>query len=136
MRRLLGDVSPELGLAGLHHDSHEAYVGDIPTPLKRVLGEPLRLMVEQIDAAIATALGLDMTAFEHEAIHKADAEALRMEAYQLKASQGDHPDWGFTGPHPSPPEDWVFGLSAHAAERAFVIAHEYDASRLPSAVTA
>jgi hypothetical protein len=28
----------ELAFAALHHDSHEAYLGDIPTGLKRLLG--------------------------------------------------------------------------------------------------
>lgn len=29
---------PDLSLAALHHDSHEAFVGDVTTPLKRMLG--------------------------------------------------------------------------------------------------
>jgi len=51
-------------LYALLHDGHEAYVGDITSPLKQALGmlggaEPLRLIVKGLDQAIHARFGLD-----------------------------------------------------------------------------
>src|SRR5918994_6288050 len=40
---------PDLSLAALHHDSHEAYVGDVTTPLKRMLGRQYHDVCARLD---------------------------------------------------------------------------------------
>ncbi len=61
--RLVADGGhPQLGLAALHHDSHEAYVCDIPKPLKRKLSaagdHTYDEVCEALDTAISAALGI------------------------------------------------------------------------------
>lgn len=90
---------PELALAALHHDSHEAYIGDVPTPLKRLMGEAYEELRERIDTVLAQWLGLEgPEAFSHPAIRAADEEALRCEASQLKKSRGTGEHWGHAEP--------------------------------------
>ena len=45
-------------LAGLLHDAHEAYCGDMPTPIKRALGEPWREFESGVEKAVHDALGV------------------------------------------------------------------------------
>lgn len=84
-------------LAGLHHDSHEAYVCDVPTPMKAYLGDPYRRLVSHIDYAIAEWLGLGpgKDPFGHPNIKHADLWALRMEAEEFKHSRGEGPHWSW-----------------------------------------
>lgn len=85
---VIEDGYPELGYAALHHDSHEAYVGDAPSPLKIVLGESYRSVTQRVDRAVAAALGLDPEEFHHPVIKRADQLAMRIEATALKAHDG------------------------------------------------
>lgn len=117
---------PDLALAALHHDSHEAYVGDIPTPLKRAIGQPYRVMVARIDGAIAEALGLNLAEVDCEVVHAADAQALRLEAAALKRSRGIEGAWPWRE-LPEPLANFAPGLSPDAARRAFLAAHEAGA---------
>lgn len=113
----------DLVLAGLHHDSHEAYTGDITTPMKRLIGiDRLGPIVQNIDCAIATAFGIDVRLFSHPVVKDADVLALRLEAREVKHSQGAGEHWGwavpvdpidfgwFPGAEPCNPEDaaWHF----------------------------
>jgi hypothetical protein len=91
-------------LGGLHHDDHEAYMGDINAAVKNYLGgeDPrgcsaaLRLLARRLDGAIATALELPpIDALNREIIHDADLWALAAEAYYLMPSRGV--GWGVHG---------------------------------------
>src|SRR3990167_2440333 len=51
-------LSPELKLCGLMHDAAEAYIADINSPLKRLLGESYASIEREHEQAIATRWGL------------------------------------------------------------------------------
>lgn len=84
-------LPPTLRLAGLLHDAAEAYLGDIPSPLKQVL--PEFKAIEKInEAAIENKFGISLNLFERVTIKKADTQALYTEAYYLLPSKAQ--DWG------------------------------------------
>lgn len=90
---------PDLGLAALLHDAHEAYIGDIPSPLKAVIGDEYKDIAADSDFVIAEAVGHGRTLSFHEpAVIKADALALRYEAAVLKVSRGTGSHWGHDWP--------------------------------------
>lgn len=97
-------LRPEWRLYGLLHDAHEAYVGDIATPLKRALGanrpyvtapamHQLDHIVRGIDFAIYSAADLCYPVPQEidEAVHIADRRAIVTERRDL---------------HLPPPESW------------------------------
>ncbi len=84
---------PDLALAALHHDSHEAYACDIPKPLKRLLEPRYSQITDRLDQAIATALELPILDLEDQRarpIKDADDAMLVLEAEEYLA--GDPPD--------------------------------------------
>src|SRR5829696_7627425 len=80
---------PELALVALHHDSHEAYLCDIPTPLKRKISAATDVYDEAcktLDRVIAEAFGFEWPKQdlpEQRAIKRADRQALLIEAARL-----------------------------------------------------
>lgn len=93
--RLMGG-SHRAQLGGLMHDAHEAYLGDISSPMKgafRVLGggPAVTSLVVSMDAAIWKALGLpSLSVKDRELVHLADYWAL---AFERKELMPDHPAW-------------------------------------------
>lgn len=87
-------------LVALHHDSHEAYTGDISRPMKRRIARSAPVLIAMIEAdlqqAIHAALGLPepgtVVATE---IAEADELALAIEAHHLMPSRGR--GWGTDG---------------------------------------
>lgn len=113
---------PELGLAALHHDSHEAYVGDWPSPLKFVFdSELLRSITRGIDGAICEKLGIgEPELLKDPIIKEMDTLAMRREAATLKYSHGVGDHWGFDEPMiPLAGTGW----DHDRAEREFMRAH-------------
>lgn len=80
----------ELRLAGLLHDATEAYLGDIPSPIKQYLPDYRRLEAS-FEAALSEKFGL--TDVDWKAVKAADIDALYTEAHFLIASEGR--DWTF-----------------------------------------
>lgn len=92
-----------LRLAGLLHDATEAYLGDIPSPIKQFLPDYVALE-SKFESAIAEKFATAersvvprCTAEEYKLIKEADIDALFTEAHYLIESQGK--DWSyFQGP--------------------------------------
>lgn len=107
--------------AALLHDGHEAYLGDVVTPLKPLIGPAYAQLAERMDGAIAAAIALDAAAFSDRAIKAADAWALIIEARRLMPSEG----WGWTrfADVPDLPAGivWAGGLLPEQAEREFLL---------------
>jgi 5'-deoxynucleotidase YfbR-like HD superfamily hydrolase len=95
VRRLVVEAGyPQLALAALHHDSHEAYVCDIPTPLKNMISainDAYEAVCDELDLAIAKAFGIEWPEHgspEQRAIKHADGQALLIEASRLLPDGG------------------------------------------------
>ncbi len=86
VQRILKEMnaSPEIQLAGLMHDAHEAYVGDIPTPIKAAIGHCWQHLEEQASWAVLSACGLERISNECKNVIKtADLIALATERRDL-----------------------------------------------------
>ena len=75
----------ELAVAALHHDSHEAIVGDIITPVRQLL-DPRRVhaLTRRLDAAIAVALEVEVDLLWHPLVVAVDRAAAHLEAHALQ----------------------------------------------------
>lgn len=74
-------LSAEAARVALFHDAHEAYVGDIVTPMKNMLGEAYRSIERGNLRAVMEAIGIDEVTQERwwPAVARADAEMLAIE---------------------------------------------------------
>jgi uncharacterized protein len=78
-----------LALAALHHDSHEALIGDITVPVAQLLDRgTLGQVRRRLDEAIGTALGIDPDQFTHPIVVDADRAAVHLEARALQHRRG------------------------------------------------
>lgn len=123
-------------LMALHHDDAEAYLGDIPRPLKPLLGRVYGELSDRMDAAIVEALALPFswTAFHLPNIKTIDTWALLVEARFLLPSQGKGWYLGEQGAHawgleeqPSRivvPDYWLGGLTPRKAEKLYLNRHK------------
>ena len=69
-------LPPELRLEGLLHDASEAYLGDMPTPIKDGMPE-YRIAEDRMQRALAEKFGVGYPF--HALVHEADAAQLRAE---------------------------------------------------------
>lgn len=132
VHRLVRHVAgPELAFAALHHDSHEAYLGDIPTPLKRMLGAAFVNLATEIDFAIGAQFDIDPNLFDHDIIKAADAQALAIEAGVLKKSGGLGPHWPATHMYrPDVPTGAAACVEPAWAEGLFLDAHRVARAKM------
>ncbi len=78
-------------MKALLHDAHEAYTGDIPSPIKKIpeLQETFKLIEQKLDHAIRTQFELDeLTDAEKTVIKYCDKLAQAIEGYQFMPSRG------------------------------------------------
>lgn len=86
-------------MGGLIHDGSEAYLIDLPTPVKRhpTVSGPYKELERLVEEAIYSALKLrPLTDIEASMVKWADAAALRIEAWNMMPSRGR--EWGITEP--------------------------------------
>jgi uncharacterized protein len=105
MSREFGPLPPTALLAALVHDSHEAYLGDISTPLKQAMGA---WKLEDVEAplwyAVQTHFGTGAASRDYASIIKrCDLMALAMERRDLLPEGG--PAWPLL--HDVQPCTWV-----------------------------
>lgn len=71
-------VAPEYRLQALLHDASEAYICDIPSPLKALLGEAYKSVERRLQAAIGKRFNCELATLP-EAVKQADAIMLMTE---------------------------------------------------------
>lgn len=125
-------VPEDLRLAALHHDSHEAFAGDLPTPLKRLIASRSSVyddICKRLDVAIGSAFGVDPSAFDHPQVKRADETVRVLEARGLLADGGREVRRALGDPRwltvSAIDQSGVFGriLSPQEAEEQFLKAH-------------
>lgn len=80
-----GPVSGGVLMAALHHDSHEAFMGDLPAPLKQML-PGYESIASRLDRAIHEAIGIRPEVLNERVtgmIHRADMVARCIEAEEV-----------------------------------------------------
>lgn len=106
-------VAPAVRLGALLHDAHEAYVKDLPRPLKRLLGHAYLEVAARVDSIIFAKFRARYAPI----IKIADDRALASEAAALLPSKGE--GWGLA----STPAPWVVeAVKTHKTTPAY--AHE------------
>lgn len=125
-------ASKDMALAALLHDAHEAYVGDITTPVKaalRAMGarEALCKLVEGIDAALCARFELSKSLLRGQGVKSADLLALAYERRHLMVADPvlwPVPDIPTISTHEPCPTLLDCAWSAAEAEQRFLEAFE------------
>lgn len=123
-------------LAGLHHDDAEAFIGDWPTPLKRLVGDDYRRLEVRVSRACWLALGNVAPWWDTspiaDAVRAADRWALVHEAAALLPSQGA----GWIDPDEREPGFSPLCLTPGKAAAHFLDAHRELSARAAAEVAA
>ena len=105
------EVNEQYAMAGLLHDAAEAYIGDLPGPLKHYLPD-FKEVETRLEEAIASAFGLRVEDLGNAEVKRADKQLLADEKVIL---MGKEPaKWPDTMPPPKHPElirGWNPGLA-------------------------
>ena len=103
-------LHPSLQLGGLLHDAAEAYLSDVPGPIKAFLPDYKR-MEDAIQAAIYKKFNVELTEEQKATIKQADKDQTANECHYLLPSKGKdwnsvlfQPDPKFRPRHCPPPE--------------------------------
>lgn len=131
---------PVIEMAALHHDDPEAYLGDVPRPIKQLLGPAYVELTKLMEKAINLGLPLDaavVSELHSPEVKESDNWALVNEAGILLPSRGegwetqaDSWDLDVNVDPVAPPSTWVAGLGSTAAERLWLNRHNELEGRL------
>jgi hypothetical protein len=112
------DCKP-VNMAGLLHDAAEAYLGDMISPLKKIVTRELYLEGRWLDA-ISEKFALEVKLNPmNRRVHTADAFMMKVEVYSVLPSV--HSDWGFPLKRPEFPSYYQPKcLPPAEAEKAFL----------------
>lgn len=111
-------VPENVAREGLLHDAQEAYIGDVSTPLKRLL--PRYEEIEKnLEGVIAKKFGLDWSPATRSLVKRADTIMLATERRDLLGAMKDEGEWGFLRSI-EPLFQVVRPMSPESARRAFL----------------
>jgi hypothetical protein len=114
--RMVERGAPALALAALMHDAHEAYVGDVSTPVKIAVGPAWAAVEARIAQAVRAAFGITDLGADY--VKHYDLVALATERRDLMP---DRPwDIDFYAPLPAPDPERIEVLPAVEAWRLFL----------------
>jgi|SRR5208282_2380855 len=127
--RLAARVDPTLALPALWHDAHEAYIGDMPKPLKAKIGPAYAEVAHRIDCEVANLLGVDTWLLSSPIVKEADDQAALFEAFRLKP----HGGWLFAAflnhDEVESVVNWELGLTPTEAKRFFMYVNKHLMAR-------
>lgn len=113
-------------LHALLHDAHEAYIGDIPSPIKRIpeLHETYKIMEMRLDHVIRLYFNLDEPDEDQKSLIKhCDKLAQAIEGYQFMPSRGL--SWNLPKPEISQLQQFPAPLGPLASYKSFLDRLEY-----------
>lgn len=114
----LDGLHPELCLAGLTHDGHEAYTGDLSSPMKELLGPEWRIVEDRIQEVVMRALDVHWDQAVAALVKRYDLIARRSEALTLMESKGA--DWDWNEDTPLVVDVGIVGYLPRAAETLYL----------------
>lgn len=94
------EINPSLSLVGLLHDAAEAYIGDVPAPLKRHLPDYQKYETA-MEAEIAKFFSISADEFRCDELKRADIQLLADEKAVLMV--GEPEPWPIAAPPPKNP---------------------------------
>lgn len=113
----------------LFHDGHEAYFGDVPSPIKKIpeLTQTFKMLEKNLDIAIANHLGIGpvsiSSANEITVIKFCDKLAQAIEGYQYMPSRGRN--WNLPRPSLQMLQKFPLPMTPLESYKAFLNRYEY-----------
>lgn len=104
---------------GLLHDAAEAYLGDVSSPLKKLIAHCYEPLEDAVAGAIATKYGVQLDEDTHKAVKHSDLVLLATERRDAKGIRDDGRSWGEL---PEPMRNRIERWSWRTAEREFLLA--------------
>jgi len=84
LEHLFAPANPHAKLAALFHDAHEAYCGDVSSPMKAAVGDGWKTIEHRLERVLRSTWALHTAAYDHGAhVRQADLIALATERAQL-----------------------------------------------------
>ncbi len=115
-------VPEHLALHGLLHDAAEAYLGDVPRPIKHGKGmEPFRKAEASMEWVIAYGFGLETTDESTRLVKEADNVVLATERRDLMVVRPEGDDWLHGAGAAEPMGRRIMQWRPEAAERNFLL---------------